>query len=195
MKDNGILVMGFLFAWEACKGAQSTVTVLITVQRKARNSPSLGSWQLGVQDKGSRSGRAVLPVSWEQRAGRNVLRAVCCIAGLHTRIQLWIFTVAWLPGTPNWQRDFLARARLKFIYPADFSEGVSHSARTVANPQAFSCRISPRLSFRLCVCPVLIFVLLSIFKIPPELSMVISDEKQVVRRLFKHLLLSWAVLL
>lgn len=29
--------------------------------------------------------------------------------------------------------------------------------------------------------PVLIFVLLSIFKIPPDLSMVISDEKQVVQ--------------
>lgn len=41
MKDNGILVMGFLFAWEACKGSGNTVTVLITVQRKALTQLSL----------------------------------------------------------------------------------------------------------------------------------------------------------
>lgn len=153
MKDNGILVMGFLFAWEACKGAGNTVTVLITVQRKALTQLSLpGLMAAGCAGQGQQVWQSCASCElgaacWEKCAESNVLGAVRCIAGLHTRIQLWIFTVAWLPGTPNWQCDFLARARLKFIYPADFSEGVSHSARTVANPQAFCCRISPKAEF------------------------------------------------
>lgn len=61
---------------------------------------------------------------WQSCASRErerVLGAACCISRLRTRIQPWLFTVAWLPETPNWQRDFRAPARLKFIYPADFS--------------------------------------------------------------------------
>lgn len=139
MKDSGILVMGFLFAWDACKGALSTVTVLITVQRKAGSSVSLGSLQLCMQGKSSRSGRAVLG-------------AVCCIPQLHTRIQLWISTVAWLPETTNWQRDFLALARLKFIYPADLARVLVTLPGLLPTLWHSPVGFPPGLSFRLCVC-------------------------------------------
>lgn len=60
----------------------------------------------------------------------------------------------------------------------------------------YSVWLPPRLTFRPCICwSSAYFCSSKNFKIPPELSMVIPDEKQVVRRLYKASMPSWAVLL
>lgn len=62
MTDNGIVVMIFLSAYKACKGALRTVA-LIPPQRQTYSFPSLSSLQMGVQDRSRGLGKLRFPLA------------------------------------------------------------------------------------------------------------------------------------
>lgn len=141
MKDNGILVMGFLFAWEAYKGALSTAT-LLPVQRKAWSSPCLGWQQQGVRDTAA----ALAELRELQRAGSSVRHRWAALqhpamalpsgwAPMNTKL------VAWLSCTGKAKIHLSCWFRVLVTLPGPLPS-LRHS------PALFP----PRLTFRLWVC-------------------------------------------